>query len=309
MNDETPTDQPNSAPDACVPVSGDSAHQPVAENVSGVKTPPPQPVLPVPAILPLVMPALPFFLSYLLAHLISTNWSQLDNTLIIERSILGISISSLHISFNAVRRFGGDDFTLAAWRMLTAHGLLLGLFLNLPALPLYSVLKHRYRWKPNYKNVSHDSPLRTALRTWFLISTSMIAMSLAFRFITGHDIDLGWVNYVPSLVLFSWKPTILFAVMVCVIAPLFEEVIFRGCLQRLLERWFSANASTVTQAVLFGLIHYTQNLPGVLFTGTIGFIFGRIYRKTGMLWVPMLVHALMNLSTLAWMLLWSNVAG
>jgi membrane protease YdiL (CAAX protease family) len=305
MNDEPPTDPLKDKPD--VSVLRDSEHQPV--NVLEAKAPQQQPVLPVPAVLPLLMPALPFFLSYLIAHLISTNWSQTENTLIIDRSIFGVSISTIHISFNAVRRFGGDEFTLAAWRMLTAHGLLLGLFLNLAALPLYSLLKHRYRWKPDYKDVNHGSPLATALRAWFLISTSMLAVSLAFQNIMGRDMDLGWVNYVPALVLFSWKPTILFALMVCVIAPLFEEVIFRGCLQRLMERWFSANTSIVIQAVLFGLIHYTQNLPGMLFTGIVGYVFGKIYRKTGLLWVPMLVHALMNLSTMAWMLLWSNSTG
>ncbi len=83
-------------------------------------------------------------------------------------------------------------------------------------------------------------------------------------------------------------------------APLVEECCFRGFLYRVLRRragmWLSALAS----GLLFGAIHLSpvQMLPLSIF----GVVQGILLEKTGRLWLPMVVHALFNLSSIIYML-------
>lgn len=84
-------------------------------------------------------------------------------------------------------------------------------------------------------------------------------------------------------------------------APVVEECCFRGFLYRVLRRragmWLSALAS----GLLFGAIHLSlvQMLPLSIF----GVVQCILLEKTGRLWLPMLVHALFNLSTILYMII------
>jgi membrane protease YdiL (CAAX protease family) len=51
----------------------------------------------------------------------------------------------------------------------------------------------------------------------------------------------------------------------------------------------------ITAAVLFGLVHYYQGLPGILVTGFLGLVLCGLYVATGTLLVPIVVHALIDL--------------
>jgi len=54
----------------------------------------------------------------------------------------------------------------------------------------------------------------------------------------------------------------------------------------------------VIAAVLFGIGHVYQKLPGVLGTGVMGLAFGFLYFFTGSLLMPMIVHALFDMRLL-----------
>ncbi|QDU72540.1 CPBP family intramembrane glutamic endopeptidase [Mucisphaera calidilacus] len=82
-----------------------------------------------------------------------------------------------------------------------------------------------------------------------------------------------------------------------ILAPLFEEAVFRGIIQRSLvdaTRGRVWVAITLT-ATLFGLIHadqvHAQGLPGLI---VLGIIFGWLYARTDRLWIPMLAHTAFN---------------
>lgn len=86
-----------------------------------------------------------------------------------------------------------------------------------------------------------------------------------------------------------------------------EEFLFRGALQTRLSRIMASDWAVVLSAVLFGLWHLgaaTANSGGgdylagaaltVLFQSTMGLAFGLIYRRTGNLLAPSIVHILGN---------------
>lgn len=77
-----------------------------------------------------------------------------------------------------------------------------------------------------------------------------------------------------------------------VVAPIAEEVIFRGFLypvtKRYSERWFAA----IFTGCLFGVIHF--NLMSFPLLALMGIVLVVLYEITGSLWVPIACHAAFN---------------
>ncbi|MBG8554830.1 CPBP family intramembrane glutamic endopeptidase [Hymenobacter guriensis] len=91
------------------------------------------------------------------------------------------------------------------------------------------------------------------------------------------------------------KAPVLAFVVLCVAAPVLEELLFRGVLLAGLLRnypqrpWMAIGQS----ALLFGLIH--GNPAQMVGTGLIGLLLGWLYYRTQSLWLCMATHALNNL--------------
>ena len=81
-----------------------------------------------------------------------------------------------------------------------------------------------------------------------------------------------------------------------VMAPFFEEMMFRGFLLASLTRYFSVNVAILLSSFLFAIAHL--NLSEVLPLAGLGLILGLVYTRTRNLWVPMLLHSLWNSGTL-----------
>jgi membrane protease YdiL (CAAX protease family) len=84
---------------------------------------------------------------------------------------------------------------------------------------------------------------------------------------------------------------------VCVFAPVFEEILFRGFLYRNLRDRFGPWLGLCFSSFLFAIAHVDMSNLLPLFA--IGLAFGYSYERSGSLWVPVLIHALWNFSTLA----------
>lgn len=76
------------------------------------------------------------------------------------------------------------------------------------------------------------------------------------------------------------------------LAPVLEEIVFRGFLYRAWERQFGWIVSMSMTSVVFGLYH-ANFLPA--FMGSV--IYVCLYRRTGTLLAPMLVHSLFNIAS------------
>lgn len=75
------------------------------------------------------------------------------------------------------------------------------------------------------------------------------------------------------------------------LAPLLEELVFRGLLYRAWEKRLGWAGSMILVSILFGLYH---PLFWSAFASSI--VFACLYRRTGSLWAPIIVHAIVNIS-------------
>lgn len=84
-----------------------------------------------------------------------------------------------------------------------------------------------------------------------------------------------------------------------VLAPLWEEVFFRGLLFTAMHRRFGFAPAAIVSSLAFGLVHVEGFTLGsaylVLQTGLLGLLFAWLLRRTGTLLAPMAAHALNNL--------------
>ena len=85
-----------------------------------------------------------------------------------------------------------------------------------------------------------------------------------------------------------------------VIAPVAEEMFFRGMLQNfLMGATKRTGLAIVLGAAAFALVHFSQPhaLPALFF---LGILLGVAYVRTGKLVVPIVIHAAFNFKTLVW---------
>jgi hypothetical protein len=95
------------------------------------------------------------------------------------------------------------------------------------------------------------------------------------------------------------QPVILaiFGVMAITIAPLFEELLFRGFLQPLFTRTFGVAAGILITAILFGSLHapeYKFVWQYVVAVSFVGVVLGVVRYRTGSIIPSTLMHACYN---------------
>jgi membrane protease YdiL (CAAX protease family) len=84
--------------------------------------------------------------------------------------------------------------------------------------------------------------------------------------------------------------------LVALSAGLCEEVVFRAWLLDVLHRIdLGGLALVATAAAIFGLAHVYQGVVGVVITGVLGAVFCALYFASGTLWLPIAIHALIDL--------------
>jgi membrane protease YdiL (CAAX protease family) len=97
------------------------------------------------------------------------------------------------------------------------------------------------------------------------------------------------------------------ALTLVVIAPLTEEILFRGLILQGFYRQYSAKVAVLVSALLFGAIHFNwQQIPGA---AALGILLGWTLLKTGSILPCLFIHALNNGLVLAATLVSFNIPG
>lgn len=89
---------------------------------------------------------------------------------------------------------------------------------------------------------------------------------------------------------------LLMAISVVIIAPVVEEVVFRGYIYTVTKRYTARLFSTLLSAVLFAVVH--NYIPGLVPLAFLAILLTISYEVTGSIWAPISIHALFNTSTL-----------
>jgi len=87
--------------------------------------------------------------------------------------------------------------------------------------------------------------------------------------------------------------SILMMIYSVVLAPISEELIFRGVTLRIAQRAFPFWLANIIQAILFGVFH--MNLLQGVYTFVVGLILGYICHRSGTIYHAILFHFLFNL--------------
>ncbi len=88
-----------------------------------------------------------------------------------------------------------------------------------------------------------------------------------------------------------------FFALLSVTAGICEELLFRGFLIWYLAVFSGTAVAVLLSSVLFGLGHAYLGRLHIVRAGAVGLLFAALYILTGSLWVPMLLHALVDISS------------
>ena len=142
------------------------------------------------------------------------------------------------------------------------------------------------RWA-KYLSITACFQLITVVFTTILLTVLYLIFENQIRelFSFFPMIDLGETR--PSLLVY-----VLFFINICILAPVYEELLFRGILLRRFTLRWSPQKSIIISSVIFGIIHL--NPINVVFAFALGCVLGYAYLKTKNIFIPMLLHSFSN---------------
>lgn len=104
---------------------------------------------------------------------------------------------------------------------------------------------------------------------------------------------------------FSGQPVGLMILVVGIIGPICEELMFRGIVFHRLKDWVKPQAAIAISALLFGIYH--GNVVQFFYATCMGVMLAVIYDKTGTLWISIVAHIAANLWSLFGSSFWSSL--
>lgn len=183
-------------------------------------------------------------------------------------------------SFEQVLDYG-DLMSSPAMSDISVWAVSIGLFVSSVAMLFFLYFVKGYRLKLGiFKSMSCKSLFLSTM----LVLSSMFALNIFVQWL-GLDDNME--------VLFGdIAHNILGVITISLIAPLLEEVLFRGAIQGYMMRYYNPWTAIVCAALIFGVTH--MNPVQTVYAALIGVIFGWIYYRTGSLLSVIVGHVLNN---------------
>lgn len=132
---------------------------------------------------------------------------------------------------------------------------------------------------------------------WFIIVLSLIGaavLSLILNvLIMNSPLPEMFSGYDDaSSITFEGQNPILVILSTVILAPIAEELIFRGLMYDRMKRYLGIPASVILTSLAFGVYHGT--VIQFIYASAIGVMFALYYEKSGSLIMPIAAHAVMN---------------
>ncbi|NES21988.1 MAG: CPBP family intramembrane metalloprotease [Symploca sp. SIO3E6] len=150
---------------------------------------------------------------------------------------------------------------------------------------LIGKVPHQYRWLPTIGIVINILLFSLGSGQLLFYLLSFVAPELVESILSEPIFLSGSDNFAPAL------SNILAVITVVVVAPITEELLFRGIL---LHRWaakWGITPALLLTSLVFGILH--PNIAGLF---VFGLMMALLYLKTRTLIVPIICHALNNLA-------------
>lgn len=173
---------------------------------------------------------------------------------------------------------------------LSSLGLYLGILLLIWGLGLT---------REDRRRISRPAPARSQRHPLFVIAPFLLSLPINIlyvlfleRFFPNFLERMMEAGNLPTNFLGSPDPVSLLMLFLAVVimAPVVEEIAFRGVFYNLLNKAMPLWAAALISSIVFGLLHGTTFLQ----TAVIGFVLAFIYQVTGDLKMAILGHALNN---------------
>jgi membrane protease YdiL (CAAX protease family) len=87
---------------------------------------------------------------------------------------------------------------------------------------------------------------------------------------------------------------IMIAISAILIAPIAEEIVFRGYIYTTTKRFSGRLFATLLSSLLFGVVHF--NITALIPLIFLAIVLALAYELSGSLWAPISIHALFNAS-------------
>lgn len=176
--------------------------------------------------------------------------------------------------------------------------------------------KYRYRVKVQYRTRPERTPLRTILKGLLLgVGLQLALVLVGFLIILSFGFDASQVSNVQSLPFedagYESIYLLLFLMVSAgIIAPILEELFFRGAVLPVIASRFGPALGIAVSALLFGAMHiqptYESSIYMVMLTTIAGLAFGWLRLRTRSLLLPIGAHVGFNSWALAIALLVSG---
>lgn len=125
-----------------------------------------------------------------------------------------------------------------------------------------------------------------------LLGMGLINTLLVMPFLGGSEFQNPQIEAITGGGALTQQDLLLLLFLIAVVAPIAEELFFRGMLYPLLRRRWSAPVAIGVNGLLFALIHVIPViLPGLFF---VGIVLAWVRERSGSLWPCIFLHALQN---------------
>lgn len=136
-----------------------------------------------------------------------------------------------------------------------------------------------------------------------LIATTLIALAIQavneFFVDTGMDLIISWIDLDIEKLLKAFQTNqgtagVIMAIYTCIVAPVTEELVFRGFCLKNLSR-VNVRFGIIASSLLFGLVH--SNIIQFFLAFLIGIVLAHVTVKTGSIFPAIIAHFVVNTSS------------
>ncbi len=220
-------------------------------------------------------------------------------------SLLGIAIAmgtGMVVGIVMVAAMMNSQTNVHPMVALEPHMTLIGLIANIPM----TIAMLMFLWLPIYlRQFKYAQYVGLVRCSWRSMTASTVLVAL---FMIGEELALMFAEHPPSdWMIEVWmplasRPILIFTVVV--VAPLSEEIFFRGFIYRGLENTrLGPVLPIVFTSIVWAALHvqYSLFIIGLIFLT--GILFGWVRHRTGSIWPTIWMHFIMNTAailTMAW---------